>query len=826
MYVRLSKLLLPLLVLFLLPTVLASQHYSYEHAEEMRISGRIDWRDYGPEAFQEAITENKPIFLMLTAPSWCYWCHVYTSDDYIYNPAVYPTINENFIPIYVDADKRQDLTRQYLEGGWPSTTVFTPGRERIFGYSGPRPIANMLVNLNEAVEYVRTHGSSNKALYDYKKTSPKLPSSFQLNNLISGYAAYTQQTYDSSHGGFGTGQKFPQGRTLDFSLELYEATGDKKWLSLVQNTLQNQYTNIQEITTNYNLFDPVEGGFHRYGTQRDWTPPHYEKMLYDNARLLKAYVHLLQLNPDDPLAREVVEKTINYIAENWWDPNGGFYGNSDVHGEEHYYGKVLRPSPKARVEKTKYSDWNSDAIVTFLYIWQVTQEEVYKQMAERSLDFFSQEMVTDQGAYHFKKIDGSKGVRGSLLDNAYVLLAFVEGFEVLGKQEYLKTAQKLANYSLENLYDWNSGGFFERNSPDLELYAPGENIRLSKPNEENGIMSYALLKLYKQTNNSLYLNAALKTIGGQVDDVAGLDRGYYYVKAAQFILTNNLLSVDLQVEQIEKEKQQNFWLNDITTGFVVSEQGLDKLQGPFLVLILIALIAGFISFASPCTLPILPAYIAYMFKSSKKNIKSMTFAFFLGLSVVFSLLGMSATALGNFLKSNLTFFSQIAGVGIMLFGLYILIGKGFKGFQVPTTYMGSFLFGAALAISWTPCVGPILVAVLLMASTASSAYTGGILLFVYGLGLALPLVFVSMYLEKINEKSKLWRIIKGKELKFKIFNKKIAIHTNTLVSGVLFLILGFLIFSGILYSFNQYVTATSFQKWIFGLEEWLLNMVK
>jgi len=122
----------------------------------MRTSERIEWRDYGPGAFNEAIEQNKPIFLLLTAPSWCYWCHVYTSDDYIYNEMVYPTINEKFIPIYVDADKRQDLTRKYLEGGWPSTTVMTPSGERLFGYSGPRSIENMLTNLNQAVQYVNT----------------------------------------------------------------------------------------------------------------------------------------------------------------------------------------------------------------------------------------------------------------------------------------------------------------------------------------------------------------------------------------------------------------------------------------------------------------------------------------------------------------------------------------------------------------------------------------------------------------------------------------------------------------------------------------------
>ena len=175
--------------------------------------------------------------------------------------------------------------------------------------------------------------------------------------------------------------------TLDFALDLYELSNDQQWLNLVKNTLKNQYTSIDELKTNYNLFDPVEGGFHRYGTQRDWTPPHYEKMLYDNARLLKAYYHLKLISPDD-MVNEVVDKTLMFIEQNWYDPEGGFYGNSDVHGEDAYYGKNPRPAGKPRVEKTKYTDWNSDAIMTYLYLYEQSKDDKYRDMAVKSLDFY------------------------------------------------------------------------------------------------------------------------------------------------------------------------------------------------------------------------------------------------------------------------------------------------------------------------------------------------------------------------------------------------------------------------------------------------------
>ncbi|PIN76114.1 hypothetical protein COV18_00680 [Candidatus Woesearchaeota archaeon CG10_big_fil_rev_8_21_14_0_10_37_12] len=831
------------LLLVMSVSATATSHYTFEHAEEMRTSGRIEWRDYGSDAFNEAIKKNKPIFLLLTAPSWCYWCHVYTSDDYIYHQDVYPTINEKFIPIYVDADKRQDLTRKYLEGGWPSTTILTPSRERLFGYSGPRPIQNMLVNMKQAVDHVNNNGFATELAYEYKKETPVIPSENQLTNLVNGYSYHTLQVYDSTHGGFGTGQKFPQGKALGFALETYELTENEQFLTLVQNTLQNQYTKVEEIETNYNLFDPVEGGFHRYGTQRDWTPPHYEKMLYDNVKLLKTYSHLLTLDPDNQLAKEVVEKTNTYIQTNWYDEkSGGFYGNTDVHGENEYYGKNPRPAEKPRVEKTKYAEWNAEAIVTYLYLWQETGKYEYKEMAKKSLDFFSQHMVDEFGAYHYYKQDGSKGVQGSLLDNAHLLLVFIEGHDLLEDGEYLQTARKIATYSLENLYDWNSGGFFERNSPDTELYAPGENIDLSKPTEENGVIAYALLKLYTQTGDVSYLNAGIKTLGSKISEAGGLDRGYYIMKAAQFASQSNLVaeynSKKTNIENIEQKQLQTFWVNNFVndkvsnqaTEFVASEEGLNSFDNSIFLLLFVAFFAGLLSFISPCTLPILPAYIAYTFEASKKNVKGMSLAFFFGLALVFSLLGMSATFVGNFFKTHLTVFSQVAGILLVLFGVYILLGKGFSGLHIkqnkPTTYTSAFLFGGIFGLSWTPCIGPILVAILLLASTASSTLTGGILLFAYAIGLALPLILFSTYLSKLNKTSKLWKIIKGKELYFSLGKRTYTIHTTSLISGLLFITIGYLIFSGTLTVFNQYVGTSTFQKIIFAVEEWLLELVK
>ncbi|HIH55461.1 DUF255 domain-containing protein [Candidatus Woesearchaeota archaeon] len=805
----------------MIPAVFAVERYSYENAEKLK--PLINWREYNANAFQEAANDNKPVFLLLTAPSWCYWCQVYESEDYLFNADVVNYINKNFIPVYVDADKRQDLTRQYLEGGWPSTTILSPQGKRIAGFSGPRPPNVMLSTMQQALDSVKNNITSAKHTYNYVPLPEHILTVGELKQLIDSYIAYNIQMYDPIYGSFGSGQKFPQPRTSDFFLDTYEKAYDKKYLLMIVNTLHNEYTNISELKNNYNLFDPVEGGFHRYGTTRDYTPPHYEKMLYDNARLLKTYYRLYTLS-NDSIAQEVTNKTLNMLLS-WYDSNGGFASNTDASPEERYYSLIDRPKEKPRLERTKYTDWNSEAIITFLYIWNKTIDKKYYDIAKDTLDFYKINMLTNNdGVYHYITPSGEKGITGSLTDNAYMLLAFTDAAQY--DNNYLYNAEQIANYTLDNLYDWNSSGFFERHSNDIESYAPGENILLNKPSEENGIMVYAYIRLYELTKEPLYLDVAVRTLGTLSNNIGGLDRGYYYIKASEEILEKNYLK-DFNknkpvMDKLYDTRRKDFWLNNVLNG-------TETFNSLMIIMMIIAFIAGLISFISPCTLPILPAYIGYALKTSKKNIFIMSVSFFIGLSLVFSLLGMTSTILGGFLKQNIPLFTQIAGALIILLGIYILTGIGFSGFNVyankSKTIIGGLLTGATLGIAWTPCIGPILVSILILASTVGNFLSGGLLLFMYSIGLSIPLILASLYMKR-HDDSKLWNILKGKMIKTKVWKKDIEIHSTTLISGILFILLGMAILTGTITYLNRYVAYAPIQKTMFKIEEFLLLFLK
>lgn len=219
----------------------------------------------------------------------------------------------------------------------------------------------------------------------------------------------------------------------------------------------------------------------------------------------------------------------------------------------------------------------------------------------------------------------------------------------------------------------------------------------------------------------------------------------------------------------------------------------------FLALAFLAFVAGVLSFASPCTLPILPAYFAFTFQSDRKRIATMTLAFFLGLALVFSLLGASTSALGSLLNDNIILLTRIGGALLILFGVMSILGRGFigPGFQAnhSATLGGSFLFGATFSLGLTPCVGPILAGLLTIAAGQSVA-RGTAMLFVYAVGLGLPLLLVSTLIGDRPRDSLIWRVLRGKGWHVTVLGRSFHLHTTSIVSGLLFLALGIVMVQG------------------------------
>ena len=245
------------------------------------------------------------------------------------------------------------------------------------------------------------------------------------------------------------------------------------------------------------------------------------------------------------------------------------------------------------------------------------------------------------------------------------------------------------------------------------------------------------------------------------------------------------------------------------------------------VLVILSFMAGILSFLSPCTLPILPAYFAVTFQVGRKRIAMMSLFFFLGLAFLFVLMGASASFIGSFIAEHLFSLTRILGILVVIFGLITLIGKGFSGMQFlskpSATYIGSFIFGSTFALGWTPCIGPVLTGILILAAGGKTVYQGMGLLFAYALGLGSPLIIISTFFGKLSKDGLFWRILRGKGWSFKIGKWYLYLHTTNLFSGILLIGLGILMSIGYLTILNS-IVPVEFYVWIEGIESKLIEL--
>lgn len=248
-----------------------------------------------------------------------------------------------------------------------------------------------------------------------------------------------------------------------------------------------------------------------------------------------------------------------------------------------------------------------------------------------------------------------------------------------------------------------------------------------------------------------------------------------------------------------------------------------------LLLIPASFFAGVLSFLSPCTLPILPAYFAFSFQASKNNVVVMTLAFFLGLATTMILLGATATALSMFLFTNMQTLTMIGGLVVIVFGVMSLLGKGFTGIQFQNapeaSVIGSYVYGATFSLGWSACVGPILGSILtLLATQGAGILQGAFLAFIYALGLGLPLILIAAFFSRLGSGTAFWKILRGRGFTFKVFGQDLYLHSTSIISGLLLIVMGILLASGQLTVITQMAARSDFSNWVLDMEESMRNL--
>ena len=310
--------------------------YLLQHAENP-----VDWYPWGQEALDRARQEDKPILLSIGYSS-CHWCHVMAHESFE-DEATAKVMNELFINIKVDREERPDLDAIYMQavqamtghGGWPMTMFLTPFGEPFYGgtYYPPEDRQGMpsfrrvLESVADAYrnkpDAVAQTSRQLVALYDSAKTRARSEGAITPRVLDLAYRGIAQK-FDVRHAGFDAAPKFPPTMTLDFLLRYWRRTGAEYALQMTRETFR--------AMARGGIYDQIGGGFHRYSVDTIWLVPHFEKMLYDNALLVRLGAHLWQATRDDEVRRVTVE-TIGWVAREMTAPEGGFYSSLDADSE-------------------------------------------------------------------------------------------------------------------------------------------------------------------------------------------------------------------------------------------------------------------------------------------------------------------------------------------------------------------------------------------------------------------------------------------------------------------------------------------------------------
>lgn len=520
----------------------SSSPYLLQHAHNP-----VDWREWGEDAFEIARREDKPILVSI-GYSTCYWCHVMERQVFE-NPEIAELMNQWFVCVKVDREQRPDVDEIYMlatqlqtqQGGWPNNVFLTPDLKPFFAgtYFGPedqhgRPgFPTVLRGLHDA--WTERRDEVEQAAENFTDAireilegqvgaaDGELPDAGVVDQVMSGI----ERSADPRYGGFGAAPKFPQETMLLFLLD--RGGADRR--AIVEKALERMAMG--------GIFDQIGGGFSRYSVDAQWHVPHFEKMLYNQALLTRAYAAAYQCS-NDAQHRRVVERTLEFVTREMTGPQGQFYSALDA---------------------------ESDATEGKFYTW--TEEEIRDTLSEGQsvlfLDVYGLAPVPEipghrhpeGGVVHWKKTPAETAsdlgmpvsdlhekldeIHSALLDrresrerpllddkvisgwNGLMIHALAEAGAVFDEPAYLRAAERAARFVLDEMRR-DDGGLWRINRA-------GDN-EIDAFQEDYAFLAGGLLALHRAAGDQQWLDAGAEIIAAMNRRFAS-DNGAYYLTSEQ-----------------------------------------------------------------------------------------------------------------------------------------------------------------------------------------------------------------------------------------------------------------------------------------------------
>ena len=432
--------------------------YLRQHAENP-----VDWYPWGDEAFEKAKIEDKPIFLSI-GYSTCHWCHVMAHESFESEEAA-ALLNAHFVSVKVDREERPDIDMVYMNvcqamtgsGGWPLTVLLTPDKKPFFAGTylplhtkfGRMGLIELLQNVaalwRDKRDELTAHGEKLAAQLSQQERA--IAQADAVKALEDAFLILQSQ-FDDKRGGFSYAPKFPMPHYLLYLLADHQANGRALSLGMAHKSLASMYHG--------GLFDHVGGGFARYSTDAQWLVPHFEKMLYDNALLLRAYAECCAVTGDDMLCH-VARKTAAYLIRDMQSQSGGFYSAEDADSEG---------------EEGRFYVWEQEELQRLL-----TEDEIARLESRYGLspggnfegktilnrikaggmaDKDDEALLAKLFDIRQKRVPPFKDTKIMASWNGLVIEALSSAGMLLHEPEYIRCAQKAADFVLSHMSD-NSG---------------------------------------------------------------------------------------------------------------------------------------------------------------------------------------------------------------------------------------------------------------------------------------------------------------------------------------------------------------------------------
>ena len=478
----------------------------------------VDWYPWGEEALAKARHEDKPIFLSVGYSS-CYWCHV--MERLVFSdPDIAHLMNQFFVNIKVDREERPDIDGIYMtatqlmtgHGGWPNSVFLTPDLKPFFagtyfppedshGRPGfPRVIQALHVAWQEKRQELEKQAEqisqSIARIHTTRAVSEKVG-----EDLLGKAIDHIETRFDPINGGLGTAPKFPPDHALNLLLTAYRQNPQAKYLNMVEQTLHHMALG--------GIRDHLGGGFHRYATDAQWRVPHFEKMLYNQALLTHNFLRAYHIT-NKTAYRIAAEEILDFVSREMTDGKGGFYSAIDAETEAEEGAYYTWTEQDIRQTLKKDADFFLSCY-TLAPMPEGSAGVIYKTDTDSVLSVHHQIDTTTLHArlspLKEKLLNArSQRIRPLLDDkiitawNGLMIGAYSRAYEVLGHPEYLKAAQKAADFIHDNMRDADGDLY--------RIYREGQR-KGEAYQEDYAYLIDGLLHLYRATDSARHLQDAL-----------------------------------------------------------------------------------------------------------------------------------------------------------------------------------------------------------------------------------------------------------------------------------------------------------------------------